>query len=102
MLKDDYRRFYGSTVGFAGRGEMIPNEKSFCELDPSVVDKFGIPVLRFHFHWTDHEVLQAKHMQETFRAIIEEMGGRADGADAGRRHRLRDRWPAAASSTKSA
>jgi choline dehydrogenase-like flavoprotein len=74
-LKDDYRRFYGSTIGFAGRGEMIPNEKSYCELDPAVVDRFGIPVLRFHFQWTDHEYLQAKHMQETFRAIVAEMGG---------------------------
>jgi choline dehydrogenase-like flavoprotein len=32
-------------------------------------------VLRFHFKWTDHEYLQVKHMQETFRAIIKEMGG---------------------------
>ncbi len=76
MLKNDYRRFYGATVGFAGRGEMIPNEQTFCELDPRVVDRYGIPVLRFHFRWTDHELLQAKHMQETFRGIIEEMGGR--------------------------
>ena len=74
-LKDDYRRFYGATVGFAGRGEMIPNADSFCEIDPAVVDKFGIPVLRFHFKWTDYEIKQAKHMQETFRAIIAEMGG---------------------------
>ncbi|HEX6323560.1 MAG TPA: GMC family oxidoreductase [Vicinamibacterales bacterium] len=74
-LKDDYRRFYGATVGFAGRGEMIPNEHSYCEIDPTVVDRFGIPVLRFHFKWTDHEIKQAKHMNETFRAIIEEMGG---------------------------
>ena len=28
QLKDDYRRFYGATVGFSGRGEMIPNENS--------------------------------------------------------------------------
>jgi choline dehydrogenase-like flavoprotein len=74
-LKDDYRRLYGATIGFAGRGEMIPNEKSYCELDPNVVDRFGIPVLRFHFQWTDHEFRQAKHMQETFRAIIAELGG---------------------------
>jgi choline dehydrogenase-like flavoprotein len=74
-LKDDYRRFYGATVGFAGRGEMIPNEKSFCEIDPAVVDRYGIPVLRFNFAWTDHEYKQAKHMQDTFRAIIDEMGG---------------------------
>ncbi|HET9704470.1 MAG TPA: GMC family oxidoreductase [Vicinamibacterales bacterium] len=74
-LKDDYRRFYGSTVGFAGRGEMIPNENSFCEIDPAVVDRWGIPVLRFHWKWSEYELKQVKHMQETFRAIIHEMGG---------------------------
>jgi choline dehydrogenase-like flavoprotein len=74
-LKDDYRRYYGATVGFAGRGEQVPNEDTYCEIDPNVVDKYGIPVLRFHFKWTDHERKQAKHMQETFRSIITEMGG---------------------------
>ena len=74
-LKNDYRRYYGATIGFSGRGEMIPNEKSFCEIDPEVKDRFGIPVLRFHWEWTDHEYNQAKHMQETFRALIAEMGG---------------------------
>jgi choline dehydrogenase-like flavoprotein len=74
-LKDDYRRFYGATVNFAGRGEMVPNKDSYCELDPAVVDQWGIPVLRFHFKWSDHEINQAKHMQETFRAMIAEMGG---------------------------
>jgi choline dehydrogenase-like flavoprotein len=74
-LKDDYRRFYGATVGFAGRGEMIPNPESYCEIDPTVVDKWGIPVLRFHFKWSDHEYRQVRHMHETFRAIIVEMGG---------------------------
>jgi choline dehydrogenase-like flavoprotein len=45
------------------------------EIDPSVVDKWGIPVPRFHFRFSDHEINQAKHMQETFRALIAEMGG---------------------------
>ena len=75
QLKDDYRRFYGATVGFSGRGEMVPNENSYCEIDPTAVDKWGIPVLRFHFKWSDYELKQVKHMQETFRAIIHEMGG---------------------------
>ena len=74
-LKDSYRRLYGTTVGFSGRGEMIPNEKSFCEIDPVVKDRWGIPVLRFHWEWTDHEYRQVRHMQETFRALIDEMGG---------------------------
>ncbi len=74
-LKNDYRRLYGATVNFAGRGEMIPNADSYCEIDPAVVDKWGIPVLRFHYKWSDYELNQVKHMQETFRAIIQEMGG---------------------------
>jgi choline dehydrogenase-like flavoprotein len=75
QLKDDYRRFYGATVGFSGRGEMVPNKDSYCEIDPAVVDRWGIPALRFHFKWTDHEHKQVKHMHETFRGIIEQMGG---------------------------
>jgi choline dehydrogenase-like flavoprotein len=75
QLKDDYRRFYGAFVSFAGRGEMIPNADSYCELDPAVVDRWGIPALRFHFKWTEYEFQQVKHMQDTFRAIIKEMGG---------------------------
>ena len=54
---------------------MIPNEDSYCEIDPHVVDQWGIPVLRFHFKWSQDEILQAKHMQETFQQIIEAMGG---------------------------
>ena len=74
-LKDDYRRYYGATVSFSGRGEMIPNPDTYCEIDPNVVDTYGIPVLRFHARFSDSEILQAKHMQETFREIIHEMGG---------------------------
>jgi choline dehydrogenase-like flavoprotein len=87
-FKEDARRFYGSFVGFDGRGEMIPNEQSYCELDPTVKDRMGIPVLRFHWQWSAHETRQAAHMQKTFTDIIEAMGGRVktppqtDGAKA--------------------
>ncbi len=74
-LKDDYRYFYGATFGMAGRGEAIAREDNYCEIDPTTVDKFGIPVLRFHYKWSDHEVKQAKHMKETFAEIIHKMGG---------------------------
>jgi choline dehydrogenase-like flavoprotein len=74
-LKTDYRKFWGSVVSFSGRGEMVANDDSYCEIDPSVVDKYGIPVLRFHWKWSDYEIKQAKHMQDTFREIIQELGG---------------------------
>ena len=47
--------------------------------DPTVVDKWGIPVLRFHFAWSDHELKMAKDMQETFRSIVEAAGGTVVG-----------------------
>ncbi len=55
-LKKAIYEDYGTHVSFAGRGEMIPNEDTYCEIDPNVVDKFGIPVLKFHFKWTDAEL----------------------------------------------
>jgi choline dehydrogenase-like flavoprotein len=70
---------YGTHVSFSGRGEMLPNPHTYCEIDPDVVDRWGIPVLRFHFKWTDAELKQVDHMEQTFTALIETMGGRVTG-----------------------
>jgi choline dehydrogenase-like flavoprotein len=77
-LKARNRHNYGSSVGFTGRGEMVPNGKSYCEIDPDVTDEYGIPVLRFHFQWSDYERKQAEHMRQTFTSIIEAMHGRPE------------------------
>ncbi|HLO56102.1 MAG TPA: GMC family oxidoreductase [Saprospiraceae bacterium] len=74
-LKKDVRRIYGSMVGMSGRGESVPQYDNYCEIDPDTVDKYGIPVLRFHYKWTEHEVKQAKHMHDTFEEILTGMGG---------------------------
>ena len=74
-LKDDYRYYYGATFGMSGRGEAVAREDNYCEIDPTTVDKYGIPVLRFHYKWSDYEIKQAKHMKETFAEIIDKMGG---------------------------
>jgi choline dehydrogenase-like flavoprotein len=73
-LKEDYRFFYGCGVGMAGRGEAIPLETNYCAIDPDMVDRYGIPVLRFNVKWSEHEILQAKHMKETFKEIMHNMG----------------------------
>ena len=74
-LKAMCRRRYGTSLWFYGRGEMLPNPDTYCEIDPDVVDRYGIPVLRFHFKWNESELRQAKDMQETFRAIVEAASG---------------------------
>ena len=78
-FKEDVRRYHGSFVHLAGRGEMIPNEGSYCEIDPQVKDKWGTPVLRFHWQWSDHELNQVSHMRRTFAQIIEACGGTVRG-----------------------
>src|SRR5581483_5656292 len=85
-LKQNCRSMYGTLIGFEGRGEMIPNEHTYCDIDPAVVDEWGIPVLRFHWQWTDNEIRMARDMQEAFQPIVENAGGtfitkaRSDGA----------------------
>ena len=74
-LKRECKKKYGTYIGFAGRGEMIPNENCYCEIDPNVVDQWGIPVLRFHWKWGDNELRMARDMQETYREIVETAGG---------------------------
>ncbi|MFN3849227.1 MAG: GMC oxidoreductase [Spirosomataceae bacterium] len=74
-LKEDIRMTYGAYIGMAGRGESVPLASNYCEIDPNVVDKYGIPVLRFNVKWADEDIRQAKHMQDTFEQIIHELGG---------------------------
>lgn len=83
-LKENCRKLYGSFVTLTGRGEMIPNEDSYCEVDNNVVDEWGIPVLKFHFKWGEQELLMARNMQETFQEIVKTAGGeviRSSGAE---------------------
>jgi choline dehydrogenase-like flavoprotein len=75
VLREDMKKYYGSTIGLSGRGESIAQKTNYCEIDPNKVDKFGVPVLRFNYQWTDNEIKQAKHMQDTFEEIIHNMGG---------------------------
>jgi choline dehydrogenase-like flavoprotein len=74
-LKEDVRRYYGSYLHFTCRGEMIPNADSYCEIDPDATDRWGIPTLRFHFGWSQHERNMVAHFQATTKALIDRLGG---------------------------
>ena len=70
-LRADVKKYYGSLVGISGRGESIAMKENYCEIDPDTVDEYGIPVLRFHYKWSDFEKKQAVHMNDTFEEIFE-------------------------------
>jgi choline dehydrogenase-like flavoprotein len=84
-LRDDVKRYFGAFIHLAGRGEAVARYENRCEIDPNVVDEWGIPVLRFDYKWSDYERLQVKHMHQTFEQIFEAMGatvmGETPGAD---------------------
>lgn len=88
-LKEAARRYYGSTLGFTAQGEMVPNDNCFCEIDPTVKDKWGIPVLRFHWKASDYELRQVAHQQRTIADLITAMGGKARAPDPTGRHSIR-------------
>ena len=83
-LRKDAKRFFGATIGMAGRGESVAQYDNRCTIDPEMVDKFGIPVLKFDYKWTDYERLQAKHMVDTFEEIAHNMGGTVLGNKPGK------------------
>ena len=78
-IRDEVKDFYGSLVGLSGRGESIARKENYCEIDPTTVDEFGIPVLRFNYQWSDNELKQARHMHETFEEVLGNMGGKLLG-----------------------
>jgi choline dehydrogenase-like flavoprotein len=78
-LRDDVKKYYGSLVGISGRGESVAMKDNYCEIDPDTLDEYGIPVLRFHYQWSDFEKKQAVHMHDTFEEILENMGGKLLG-----------------------
>ncbi|MEO7190751.1 MAG: GMC family oxidoreductase [Vicinamibacterales bacterium] len=81
-IRDSYGM--GTNVSLTGRGSCVPNEDSYAEIDPAgTKDKWGIPVLRFHWKWSDHELNQARHMRDSFTAILEGMGGVVNAAARG-------------------
>ncbi|KQM89195.1 GMC family oxidoreductase [Sphingomonas sp. Leaf22] len=74
-LKQAVRERSGATIGLVLRGEMIPNKDSYCEIDPGVKDRFGIPVLRFAFKWSQHEINQVAHGRRAAHSVFRRLNG---------------------------
>jgi choline dehydrogenase-like flavoprotein len=79
VLRKDMRKYYGSIIGMDGRGESVAMKTNYCEIDPKQIDEFGVPTLRFNYKWSEYEVKQAEHMQNTFEEVIHNMGAIALG-----------------------
>jgi choline dehydrogenase-like flavoprotein len=72
--KKQVRETTGAFISMGGFGEVLPRYESFVDLDPEVVDRWGIPVLRFHYEFSDNEKRMCRDMSEQARAMFEEAG----------------------------
>jgi choline dehydrogenase-like flavoprotein len=70
--KKKVREYAGAVVQMGGFGEVLPRYGSRVELDPVMKDAWGIPVLRFNYHFAENEKAMAADMTaeglEMFRA----------------------------------
>jgi choline dehydrogenase-like flavoprotein len=62
------------TFTFLGYGEALPRFENYVELNPHVVDTFGIPVLRMHVRWGDNERNLVKDAGEQAAEMLEAAG----------------------------
>lgn len=74
-LRRRLREEFGSALVLCGNGGMTANPNCFCELDPTVKDRWGIPVLRFHWKQGEQEIAQAKHSIASMSDMITALGG---------------------------
>jgi choline dehydrogenase-like flavoprotein len=58
-----------------GYGECLPRRENYVELDPTVVDAWGVPVLRIHCSPGENEWAMLEDMAETAAEILEAAGG---------------------------
>jgi glucoside 3-dehydrogenase (cytochrome c) catalytic subunit len=64
------------TFGLGAFGECLPYYDNYVEIDESVNDVFGIPVLRFHMKWGENERTMALDMMESAAEALDAAGGR--------------------------
>jgi choline dehydrogenase-like flavoprotein len=65
-----------TTLSLGGFGECLPRWENHVELDPSVVDTFGIPVLRIKMAWSENEHAMIDDMGKTAAEMLEAAGAK--------------------------
>ncbi|MBO0858136.1 MAG: GMC family oxidoreductase [Chloracidobacterium sp.] len=68
--KKEVRKWTGARVVLASHGEMLPGPNKFVELDPSVMDKWGMPVLKIHHPLVSNDINMYKYIRRTYEEIF--------------------------------
>jgi choline dehydrogenase-like flavoprotein len=65
-----------TAVHLSGFGECLPRWDNYVELDPNVVDVYGIPALRIHMTFGENEKAMIPDMAETASQMMEAAGAK--------------------------
>jgi choline dehydrogenase-like flavoprotein len=63
-------------MNLQGFGESLPHPDNYCEIDPGVVDEFGLPVLRINMHLQENDRQMLKDMADSAAEMLEAAGGK--------------------------
>ena len=72
--KESIKRRYPAFLTFSPYGEMLPNKKSFIDLDRDKPDKYGLPMARRHVSWRSNEKKIFADMQRWSVEILKSAG----------------------------
>ncbi|MEW5980332.1 MAG: GMC family oxidoreductase [Acidobacteriota bacterium] len=65
------------TIGLSGVGECLALWDNYCELDPNVVDAWGIPALRIHASYSENEKKMGEDMASAAAEMLETAGAKS-------------------------
>ncbi|MGH9435807.1 MAG: GMC oxidoreductase, partial [Terriglobia bacterium] len=69
-------RNYTTSIGIGGFCECLARWENYIEIDPNVVDTFGIPVLRFHVAYGENEFNLLKDSVSSAAEMLEAAGAK--------------------------
>ena len=80
-FKKRVRDYAGAFIGMGGFGEVLARYENYVDLDPQLKDAWGIPVLRFHYQFSDNEKKMCEDMATTAKEMFEAAGIEVIGVD---------------------
>src|SRR5581483_10420505 len=72
--KKTVRDYAGAFIEMGAFGEVLARYENYVDIDPEVKDRWGIPVLRFHYKFGDNEKKMATDMAESAKEMFEAAG----------------------------
>ena len=72
--KRKVREYGGAYIEMGGFGEVLSRYENYVDLDPALKDKWGIPVLRFHYKFGDNEKKMCADMANAAQEMFEHAG----------------------------